>query len=463
MAATLSVGTRIAAAGIIALLAAQAGLAQPRDAGRLGKELTGVGAEPGASKDASIPAFAAGDALLPGWSAGKRRADFFKHKSDKPLYSIDAGNVDQHAAKLAPGQVALIKQTKGYRMDVYPSRRTCANPDFVLENTKKNVAAAKLGPDGWSLKDAVLPGIPFPMPANGAEAMWNSKLKYSGIGYEWPSNYVALSPRKGSSDWIRASATQTYYYPWGKKGSTPLTQLPPVEYYTYFAYESPTALAGQALAIVFYTDKPGDTFYYFPGQRRVRRMPTYAYDAPQIGFENQYTMDEPRMFNGTMDRFDWKLVGKRELVVGYNAFGMYDPSAKLDDVLKPDMPANEARRYELHRVWVVEATVKQGVRHVAPKRTFYLDEDSWAIVAAEDYDAQGKLWKLRESFVIPVHETGACDNPAFVQHSLVDGRYVFDQSPLGAGKDMRWVVDSKEPKFTEGFYTADNLRSISER
>jgi hypothetical protein len=451
------------ALAFVALATAQIGMAQSRDAAKLGKELTGVGADPAAGSGGAIPAFAPAGALEPGWSPGKRRGDFFKFKGDKPLYSIDAGNVDQHVAKLSPGQVALIKQVKGYRMDVYPSRRTCANPDFVLDNTKKNVATAKLGADGWSLKDAVLPGIPFPMPANGAEAMWNSKLKYAGIGYEWPLNYVALSPRKGSSDWIRAGATQTYFYPWGKKGSTPLAQLPPVEYYTYFAYESPTALAGQALAIVFYTDKAGDTFYYFPGQRRVRRMPTYAYDAPQIGFENQYTMDEPRMFNGTMDRFDWKLVGKKELVVGYNGFGMYDPSVKLDSVLGAEMPAAEARRYELHRVWVVEATVKQGVRHVAPKRTFYLDEDSWSIVVAEDYDAQGKLWKLRESFVIPVQETGSCDNPAFVQHNLVDGRYLFDQSPLGAGKDMRWVVDSKEPKFSEGFYTPDNLRAISER
>ena len=453
----------VAAASVVSLVSAGPVQAQARDAARLGKELTAVGAEPGASKDGAIPAYAGGDALTPGWSAGKPRADFFKYRADKPLYAIDAGNVDKHADKLSPGQVALVKQLKGYRMDVYPSRRSCANPDFVAENTRKNVSAAKLGADGWSLKDAVLPGIPFPMPANGAEAMWNYKLKYAGIGYEWPLNYVALSPRAGSGDWIKAGATQTYYYPWGKKGSTPLANLPPVEYYTYFAYESPTALAGQALSIVSYTDKPSDTFYYFPGQRRVRRMPTYAYDAPQIGFENQYTMDEPRMFNGSMDRFEWKLAGKKELIVGYNAFGMYDPQAKLDAVLKPDMPANEARRYELHRVWVVEATVKPGVRHVAPKRTFYLDEDSWSVVVAEDYDAQGKLWKLRESFVIPVAETGSCDNPAFVQHNLIDGRYVFDQSPMGTGKDMRWLVESKEPKFSEGFYTADNLRAISER
>ncbi len=437
--------------------------ASEADAAKLGKELTPVGAEKGANKDGSIPAWGGNEPQASGWSYGKSRADAWKHKGDKALYSIDASNVDKYAGQLSPGQVQLIKQNKGYKMDVYPSRRTCANPDFVVENTKKNATTAKIGADGWSLKEANVPGIPFPLPKTGTEAMWNVKMKYAGVGFELPTLYTALSPRPGSSEWIAATSTQTYFFPWGKKGSAQFSAMPPVEYYTYFSYKSPTALAGQSLAITVFTDKTNEVFYYFPGQRRVRRMPTYAYDAPQIGFENQYTMDEPRMFNGTIERFDWKLVGKKEMIVGYNAFGMYDPNVKFSDVTKENAVDSAHRRYELHRVWVVEATVKQGVRHVAPKRTFYIDEDSWAIVAAEDYDAQGKLWKLREGFVIPVYETGSCDNPAFVQYNLVDNRYLVDQSSLGGGKDMKWFVEANEPKLKEGFYTSDNLRAISER
>lgn len=451
---------------VLAALSALSGSVQAAteaDAAKLGKELTPVGAEKGANKDGSIPAWQGGDAATPGWAYGKSRAAHFKYQGDKPLYSIDAGNVDKYADKLSPGQIQQIKQAKGYRMDVYPSRRTCNNPDFVTENTKKNVTTAKLGPDGWSLKEATVPGIPFPLPKSGTEVMWNVKMKYAGAGFEFPTLYTALSPRQGSTEWIAATSTQTYYFPWGKKGSAALSSLPPVEYFTYFSYKSPTALAGQSLAITNYLDKTNEVYYYFPGQRRVRRMPTYAYDAPQIGFENQYTMDEPRMFNGTIERFDWKLVGKKELIVGYNAFGMYDPSVKFNDVAKDPGVNSANRRYEQHRVWVVEATVKPGVRHVAPKRTFYVDEDSWAIVVADDYDAQGKLWKLREGFVIPVYETGSCDNPAFVQYNLIDNRYLVDQSPLGGGKDMRWFVDANDPKLKEGFYTSDNLRAISER
>ena len=433
------------------------------DAARLGKDLTPVGAEKAGNKDGSIPAWQGTEAPVAGWAYGKSRAEHWKHHNEKPLFSIDASNVDKYADKLTPGQVQHIKQTKGYRMDVYPTHRTCGNPEFVADNTKKNATTAKIGADGWSLKEATVPGIPFPLPKTGTEAIWNAKMKYAGVGFEYPSLYTSLSPRPGGSEWIDAVSTQTYYYPWGKKGSASLASLPQSEYFTYFSYVSPTALAGQSLAINVFLDKTNEVYYYFPGQRRVRRMPTYAYDAPQIGFESQYTMDEPRMFNGTIERFDWKLVGKKELFVNYNAFGMYDPKVKFHDVVKNDGIPSASRRYELHRVWVVEATLKQGVRHVAPKRTFYLDEDSWAIVVAEDYDAQGKLWKLRESFPIPVYETGSCDSPAFVQYNLQDGRYLVDQSSLGAGKDMRWFVESSDPKFKESFYTSDNLRAISER
>jgi len=456
---TLGCGALISA--LFAVSAVNAGT--DADAAKLGKELTPVGAEKAANKDSSIPAWQGTEAPTAGWSYGKSRAAHFKYQGDKPLYTIDASNVDKYADRLSPGQILQVKQGKGYKMEVYPSRRTCGNPDFVAENTKKNVTAAKLGADGWSLKEATVPGIPFAVPKTGTEVMWNVKMKYAGVGFEFPTVHTALSPRQGGSEWIDAVSTQTYYFPWGKKGSAQLSSLPQAEYFTYFAYKSPTALAGQALAITVYTDKTNEVFYYFPGQRRVRRMPTYAYDAPQIGFENQYTMDEPRMFNGTIERFDWKLVGKKELIVGYNAFGMYDPSVKFNDVAKDDGVASANRRYEQHRVWVVEATVKSGVRHVAPKRTFYVDEDSWAIVVADDYDAQGKLWKLREGFVIPVYETGSCDNPAFVQYNLIDNRYLVDQSSLGGSKDMRWFVEANDPKLKESFYTSDNLRAISER
>lgn len=443
----------------LALATAFAHAATPAD---LGASLTPLGGEKAGGN--GVPEWKDENVVLPGWSYGKLRHDFFKYKDEKKTETIDAANVDQYASKLSPGQIALIKQIKGYKMDVYPSHRYCSAPDFVVENTKKNTAA-KLGADGWSLAEAVVPGIPFPLPKSGAEVIYNSKMRYRGVLQEWKSTITAISPRKGSSEWIKAGSQQTLYYPWAAKGGVNLSTLPPVEYYTYFAYNSPTALAGQALSLtVFLNQAGGETFYYFPGQRRVRRMPAYAYDSPQIGMENQYTLDEPMVFNGTIDRFDWKLVGKKEMYVPYGSFGATNFKGKFEDVAGDEYIAENARRYELHRVWVVEATVKAGVRHLAPKRTFYVDEDSWNLVAADDYDAQGKLWKHREAYVIPVYETGSCDQAGFTQYNLAEGRYVFDLHSAGTGKDMAWEVDGKgNPRAKASFYSADNLRAISDR
>lgn len=426
--------------------------------------LTPSGAERGGNKDATIPAWEAAPPAS-GWAYGKSRQEAFKYKDDKPLFTIDASNVDKYADKLSPGQVATIKQVPGFKMNVYPSRRTCGIPDFVADNTKKNAGVAKLGSDGWSLKEAVVPGFPFAQPKSGTEAMWNMKMRYRGVAIDYPQLTTAVSPRKGSTEWIKAESEQTVFFPWGGKGSRQLSSLPPVEQNVYFAYRAPTALAGGALAITIFMDQPSsETFYYFPGQRRVRRMPSYSYDSPQVGFENQYTLDEPYVFQGTLDRFDWKLVGKKEIYVPYNSFGAYDFGAKLDDVLKPDALIVSSRRYELHRVWVVEATVKPGTRHIASKRTFFLDEDSWNAVLADDYDSQGKVFKVREGYSIPVYETGTCDVSAFAQYNVTEGRLVFDLSPLGAGKDMKWVVDAANgPRYKSSFYTSDNLRSISDR
>lgn len=450
----------------VALLALGLGAApalRAQNAAKLGTELTPAGADPTASAS-GIPAWALPDPMLAGWSYGKRRLDFFKYKGDKPGYTIDASNVDKYADRLSPGQVQVVKSIKGYKMDVYPTRRTCGMPDFAAENTKKNVGFAKISADG-ALQEAYVPGIPFPVPQNGAEAMWNAKVRYRGVGLDMRNYATMVSPRKGSNEWIKAVNDLSVFMPWGAaKAGSLFSKTNQVEGMLFFQYASPPALAGQGSVITSYASQPNEAFYYFPGQRRVRRMPAYGYDSPQIGMENQTTIDESYVFSGPLDRFDWKLAGKKEMIVPYNSLAIFDFGAKLEDVMQPDFVAQKSRRYELHRVWVVEATVKSGMRHMAPKRQFLIDEDSWNLVGATDYDAQGHVVKVREGFSIPVFELGACDSVAFVQYNLPDGRYLADATPIGAGVDFHWMVEpGNNPRMKADFYTSDNLRAISER
>jgi len=168
------------------------------DAAQLDK-LTPSGAQREGNADGSIPAWQGAEPPLAGWEWGKLRRDFWKHKDEKPLFTIDAANVDKYADKLSAGQVAMLKQRKDYRMDVYPSHRTCGVPDFVAANTRKNVGTARRNDDGWSLKEATVPGYPFALPSNGVEAMWNSKMRYRGVGIDYKGTITAVSPRRGST------------------------------------------------------------------------------------------------------------------------------------------------------------------------------------------------------------------------------------------------------------------------
>ena len=432
---------------------------------KLGKDLTPVGAEKAGNKDNSIPAWGgATDKPQGNWTWGQYRGDFSKHKNEKPLFVIDASNVDKYADKLSPGQIAMLKQMKGYQMAVYPSHRDCSYPDFVLANTKSGAAKSKIAADGWSLEDANLPGVPFPVPQAGIEVIWNYLMRYQGVGVEWQSARTTVSPRPGSTGAIAGRFEQSTFYPWGKKGTTTPSQVKGVQQGFFYGFKEPTALAGQNMIQTYFVNKDSETFGYFTGQRRVRRLPNYSYDTPIIGFENQFPNDSIQMLYGNPDRFNWKIVGKKEMFIQYNNFGVVKVDAPLQGTDKPFID-NDLRRYELHRVWVVEGTVKEGVRHSAAKKTFYFDEDSWLVVNSEDYDNQGKLWRHKEAGIYPAWEIGACSNTGtYAMYDFASGRYVTDSNVTGGGKDIRYFVEAEgNPRMKEDFYTAENLRAISDR
>nr|WP_316638685.1 DUF1329 domain-containing protein [uncultured Roseateles sp.] len=437
--------------------------ATEKDAERLGTTLTPNGGERAAG--AAVPAWEGADQPTAGWAFGKLREAHWQHRAEKPLFSIDAASADKHADKLSPGQLQMLKRNPGYRMDVYPGHRNCTAPDWVNANTRRNVTQARLTDDGNALAKAVLPGVPFPIPASGAEAMWNFQTYYKGVGVDWASNFTLVSPREAGANWINVEGAVHIAFPWASHGAHTVEEQNGLMYGYYFGARSPAASAGQALvARNSFGDKENEVYYYFPGQRRVRRLPSYGYDAPQIGFENQYTIDETLMFQGLLTRFDWKLVGKKEIYVPYNTFRQLDFNAKREAVYQDKFINADYRRYEAHRVWVVEATVKKGMRHNAPRKLFYIDEDSWIILVGEDYDAQGELWKMREATLIPAWELGsACVSSSFVQYDLIQKRYLADFVTVGAGKDVRWLPETSDKRFKVDFFTSDSLRAISER
>ena len=451
---------------VAALFADSVLAASQKDADRLGKDLTPIGAERAGNKEGTIPEWSGkADKPKAGWSWGKERAEFSAIADEKPLFSINAANVDKYAAHLTPGQIALLKQVPNYRMDVYQTHRNCVVPNHVAEQTKLNAVEAKMNADGASLDHAKADGVPFPIPDNGAEAMWNHKLRPTGIGFVFKKGGSVLSPRRGTNDFVFYDWELTQYYPSGEKTAKNVEDAHNVEFYGYYKYSAPVALVGQAIVYTSYLDKIPESSYYFPGQRRVRRLPAYTFDAPLIGFENEYMVDIQNGFWSTLDRFNYKLVGKKEIYIPHDAFKMYNFNTSHKDAYLKDEVNPDLGRYELHRVWVVEATVKPGMRHSAPHRIYYLDEDSWNMLIAEDYDSSGKLWNVRQQWQIPVWELGGtCTFNPFVQYNLQSGRYMADYSVLGQKVDVEWFMENNNsPTFRADFYTPEMLRSISER
>ena len=162
---------------------------------------------------------------------------------------------------------------------------------------------------------------------------------------------------------------------------------------------------------------------HLSGQRRTRRAPDIAYDAPVLISDSIALVDNTDMFSGAMDRFDWSLLGKKELLIPYNAYALHSDQVQYDDLLTARHLNPELLRYELHRVWVVEATVKKGFRHRYGKRVFYIDEDSWQIALLEQYDGKGNLMSLAEGHPINYYEKPLFWYTLEVIYDLEKGNY----------------------------------------
>lgn len=436
--ATLHLLAALVAAG--SCLLAQA--ATSEEAARLKTTLTPLGAERAGNRDGSIPAWdgkpVAPDAVAVG----------------KPLFSVDAKNAAQHAARLTPGVQALMNRHPSFRIDVYPTVRSGIAPDWVYENTFRNATRAKTDAEGTRIEGAY-GGIPFPIPKNGAEAMWNHLLRWEGVEYRYQvRNFVVQRDgRRALSGGGTQYQQNSYYLP---NGSSDAFYKPGANFYTQLialVTEPPTAVDDNGLIkdSINMVETGTQAWTYLSGQRRVRKAPEFAYDTPVSSTSGVEVFDEVYLFRGGLDRYDWKLVGKQEMYVPYNTnSALAAPPEKLFGVghLNPELV-----RWELHRVWVVEATLKAGKRHVISKRRLYLDEDTWAAVLYEGYDAQGQLWKVSHS--LPQLDA-RMPGQAFrsrASFDLLSGRWF-----AGYGLNVEHA-----PPRPASFYSTANLIDLSQR
>jgi len=425
------------------------------DLAKLGNTLTPIGAEKAGNAGGTIPAWDGGISRpIAGYTDGGHYPDPFA--GDKPLFTITGQNADQYKAQLPEGQVALLKKYPDYKMVVYPTHRSAAFPQCHYEETKQCAAKAKLAPGGNGVVGCT-GGIPFPEPKDGTETIWNFLLRYRGDTYGMHWDQAAVT-RGG--DYALVKFEYEYDFQYGNCSKPPSQREPNMVLNYVQNTTAPARLAGQILLVhetVDQAKEPRTAWTYNPGQRRVRLAPQVAYDNPGTAADGLRTNDDFGMFNGATDRYNWKLVGKKEMYVPYNSYKLASPQYKYSDILKAGHINQDLARYELHRVWVVEATLKPGMSHIYAKRVFYIDEDSWAIVVTDKYDARGELWRTAEMHNINMYNVPMWYSALEVHSDLQSGRYI----AMGLANEEKVVYQPL--KRTPSDYTPEALRGMGTR
>lgn len=368
---------------------ALAGLSQA-EADRLGKDLTPVGAEKEGNKAGTIPAWTGGlTKPVAGFDAKNGYADPFP--DEKPQYTITAANMEQYKELLAPGQIEMLKRYPTFKMNVYKTHRTAAYPQTVYDAIKAEAPKAELTGGGNGVTGITRATVPFPVPKTGVEVIWNHLMRYRGGTLE---RNTAEFPVQTNGAFTPVTRTEKVAFAQGMPNPEPNRLV-----YYMATLTGPSSVAGDALLVVDPLDQVKESrmaWTFNPGQRRVLRAPNVAYDSPGQGADGLRTTDDYDGFNGAPDRYDWKLLGKKEMLISYNDYRLTNKGLKYGDIVRAGHINQDLVRYELHRVWVVEATLKKDKRHIYAKRMFYVDEDSWQVAHTDAYDGRGELWRVHE-------------------------------------------------------------------
>ncbi|HEX5841503.1 MAG TPA: DUF1329 domain-containing protein [Pseudomonas sp.] len=426
------------------------------EAAKLGTSLTPVGAEMGGNADGSIPAWTGG---LPASAGTADAAGFLSDPfpSEQPLFTITAQNMDQYKDKLTPGQQAMFKRyPDSYKLPVFPTHRSASMPAFVLDAAKRNAVNTKMVEGGNGLENFEQ-AIPFPIPKDGLEAIWNHITRYRGGSVKRLVTQATPQPN-GSYSMVYFQDEFTFR---GALKDADTSKASNVLFYFKQRVTAPSRLAGNVLLVhetLNQVKEPRLAWLYNAGQRRVRRAPQVSYDGPGTAADGLRTSDNFDMYNGAPDRYEWKLNGKKEIYIPYNSYRLDSPKLKYDEVIKAGHINQDLTRYELHRVWHVTATLKSGERHIYAKRDFYLDEDTWQAAQIDHYDGRGTLWRVAEAHAQYYYDKQV---PWYTLESLYDllsGRYL----ALGMKNEEKSAYEFDYPA-KESDYTPAALRQAGVR
>lgn len=382
-------------------------------------KVNALGAEMAGNAAGTIPEWTGGlTKAPPGFDPKKGYLDPFA--AEKPLFVVKQSNLAQHEKFLTAGQIALLKRYPNYSIPVYKTHRTAAFAPEMMMSIDMEGNKPKLAHGGLAVEGVQSTSVPFPEPKNGLEVVWNTLMRRPAQTLR--SHTASFVAGNGSSPVTFATSQTIAWAPAiGKAGSTLLFAL-------IGESTKPSAQSGEALLVLDtlnFKEDARNAWIVNSGQRRVLRAPELVHAAPAGNSDALRTVDDIYGFNGSPERFDWKLVGKKEMYIPYNNYKMSDKSLKYGDMIADAFVKPELTRYELHRVWVVEGTLKPGAEHIYSKRTMYIDEDSWYVALMDQYDTKGELWRIKMLYLMHAYDAPGLYTAGEVQHDLNARKSVF--------------------------------------
>lgn len=433
----------------------------PGEVSKLGRSLTPMGAKKEGNSSGSIPPWTGSMLGIPVGFDYKGSGSVYPNPygDEKPIFTITGKNYTQYKANLSEGQIELFKRyPDSFKMPVYQSHREARYNETIEERTKWNATNTVLvnGVDGMRNYTGA---IPFPMPRSGAEAIWNGRSAHFYGTMDALLDDVAVYPNNTKS-LRRQRQFADYPYAQNNKLGVTETKLGQNLATIHITVDIPSREKGKMTIVHEAMDQvrhSRNSWVYLPGSRRVRRAPTVGYDTPD-GPGGLVTIDDTMGFNGAMDRYKWKLLGKKEIYIPYHNYKFDTPKVKYNKLLPPYHANPDYMRYELHRVWVVEAILRPGARHIYAKRRFYMDEDSWHISLLESYDGRGDIWRVAILNTIYDYYLKAFIPRAQIFHDVQSGAYV----AIRLVNETRPTNYSVKPKGSK-YYTPQNLRKMGTR
>lgn len=398
-----------------------------------GTEWTPSGAIRAGNAEGTIPPWKNEPLAVPaGFEPGSFHPDPFPE--DQPLFTITAQNYREHADKLTPGQEKMFEIYPDYFMNIYPTRRTAVFQPHCYEATLENARRSRIVPSDR------FPGLlgfdnarlcwAFPVAKSGPQALSNL---YTRPQVPWRDGFDNIAPITASGDYeiitLSVQVHRPYSDPANGWNNPDFDVAVPGSAAMY--YQTTTAPAKQAGQVVLARDPISfskqfrQAWSYSPGQRRVKRAPQIVHDNPATSSDGLMTTDQGWGFNGPNDRFHWTLEGREEVYVPYNAYRLHSGDLKASDIVTPQGRLNQnLARYELHRVWKLKGTLKEGTTHDYGVRVLYLDEDSWWAMLGDHYDRRGELWRLYELHTLMYYDQKAMDLTTENQYDMQAGRMV---------------------------------------